>query len=336
MPAATYDLAPALQTSWRQMVRPYERPSVARSLLQIVTTFAGLSAGFYGMYASLALSYAVTLLLSLPTALFLVRNFVLMHDCTHGSLFPKRWMNDVVGWVTGLLLLTPYVRWRREHNLHHVTTGDLDRRGDGDIWMMTVREYRDATWWQRFGYRAYRHPLVFLSIGPLKFALLMRLYPKGRANGPKERSSVRETNLTLLGVFLGFSALVGPLAVLAVFLPTFTIAMAIGIWLIFVQHQFEGAYWVQHDEWDFATAAIKGSSYLKLPRLLDWFTGSVGFHHVHHLSPRIPNYRLRECHRAHKELQQAHVITMRDTRRTLRLTLWDEERGQLVGFDDVR
>jgi len=318
---------------WRKIVKPYEAPDIPRSVRQVITTFLAFGAMLYAMNLSLALPYWATLVLAVPTAAFLVRAFVLMHDCTHRSLFRRRWMNETIGWITGVLLLTPYKRWQREHVLHHATTGDLDRRGDGDVWMMTLREYREATPLRRLFYRLVRNPLVFLTIGPVKFAVSMRFYPPGRADGPVERDNVRETNLALLALFLGFAALIGPMGVIAIYAPVYMIATSTAGWLIYLQHQFEDAYWADHEHWDYATAAIKGSSYLRLPAWLDWITGSVGFHHVHHLSPRIPNYKLRDCHVANELFQGAHTITLWDSARTLRLTLWDEERGRVVGFD---
>jgi omega-6 fatty acid desaturase (delta-12 desaturase) len=318
--------------TWREMVSPYEAPRPHRSILQLVTTLIPLGFAFYVMYLSLQLPYWVTLLLALPTAGLTVRTFTIMHDCAHGSFFRQRWANDTVGWITGVLTLTPYINWRRDHVIHHASSGDLNRRGHGDVWTMTVREYQESSRSQKFLYRLYRHPLVMFGLGPLHLAFGQRRIPRGTSRRQKEVYSVRETNLALIALILGFSAWIGPLALLEIYAPVFMIAGASGIWLFYVQHQFDGTYWADHSQWDYLTASIRGSSYFKLPAVLNWFTCSIGLHHVHHLSPRIPNYRLKECHQANEPLQEARVITLLESPKTVRLTLWDEDQQRLVGW----
>jgi acyl-lipid omega-6 desaturase (Delta-12 desaturase) len=322
--------------AWRDMVAPFESPSRLHSIWQVASTLVPLAAALYLMDRSLALPYWVTLLLAVPTAGLVVRTFTLMHDCAHGSLFASRRANDAVGWFTGVIALTPYVQWRRDHVLHHASSGDLERRGHGDVWTLTVREYRALSRLGRLRYRVFRHPLVLFGLGPLHLALGQRWRSLSTATGRKEQASVRETNLALVALALGFSAWIGPLAVAEIYVPVFMIAGAAGIWLFYVQHQFEGTYWAGHDEWDYVTASIRGSSYYRLPAVLNWFTCSIGLHHVHHLSPRIPNYRLRECHTANARLQEATTIGLLESRRTVRLTLWDEEARRLVGWEAVR
>jgi acyl-lipid omega-6 desaturase (Delta-12 desaturase) len=322
-------------TCWRALVRAYEAPQRRRSVLQLATTLVLLAIACTLSARTLSGPYWITFLIAIPTAFLIVRSFIIMHDCAHGSYFKSRLANDVVGFITGAITLTPYVRWRREHVLHHATTGDLDRRGEGDTWTMTVKEYRAASSTLRFRYRLYRTPLVFLLVGPIKYAIDQRLPPTGKADTPQVRASVRETNLALLAILLAGSALIGPLGVLLVYAPAYEIAMGIGAYIIWVQHQFEDTYWAEHESWDYTTAALRGSSYLKLPRVLDWLTCSIGLHHLHHLSPRIPNYRLRECHEAHPMFREAHVITLRESRKAVALALWDEEKQKLVGFDAV-
>jgi acyl-lipid omega-6 desaturase (Delta-12 desaturase) len=329
-PLAAPDARAAL--AWREMVIPYEAPKLGRSILQVVVTLALLFAAFYAMYLSLALPYWATLLLAIPTAGLTVRTFTIMHDCAHGSLFEQRWANDAVGWFTGVLTLTPYIQWRRDHVIHHASSGDLNRRGHGDVWTMTVREYQESSRRERFMYRLYRHPIVMFGLGPLHLAIGQRRRPRSAATRDKEVHSVRETNLALLALILGFSALIGPLAVLKIYGPVFMMAGAAGIWLFYVQHQFEDTYWSEHQTWDYFTASIRGSSYFKLPALLNWFTCHIGLHHVHHLSPRIPNYRLAECHEANQRLQDVRVITLLESPKTVRLTLWDEEQQRMVGW----
>jgi omega-6 fatty acid desaturase (delta-12 desaturase) len=332
--------------SWRALVAGvagFERPDVCRGTAQVLTTLGLFAASLYATYRSLALPYGVTLLGATVCGAFLVRTFLLMHDCAHGSLFPSRRANDAVGFVAGVLTLTPFVQWRRDHVLHHASAGDLDRRGHGDVHTLTVREYRARTRWGRLRYRLYRHPLVLLGLGPLHLAGGQRYRPRSRATGDKERASVLRTNLALLALLalvVGWSLVIGLKAVALVYVPVFFVAGSIGIWLFYVQHQFEGTHWAPHDDWDYATAALAGSSYLRLPRALQWLTCSIGLHHVHHhvhhLSPRVPNYRLQACLDAHPALSRATCVTTRDARRAFSLKLWDEDAGRLVGFDALR
>jgi omega-6 fatty acid desaturase (delta-12 desaturase) len=322
--------------AWRAFVAGFERPDVWRGTAQVVTTLGLFAAALYATYRSLALPYGATLLCAMVCGAFLVRTFLLMHDCAHGSLFPSRRANDGVGFLAGVLTLTPFVQWRRDHVLHHASSGDLDRRGHGDVRTLTVREYAARTRWGRLRYRLYRHPLVLLGLGPLHLAVGQRYRPRRRATGDKERASVLHTNLALLALLVGWSLVIGLKAVVLVYAPVFFFAGSIGIWLFYVQHQFEGTHWAPHDDWDYATAAIAGSSYLRLPRALQWLTCSIGLHHVHHLSPRVPNYRLQACLDAHPALSRASCVTMRDARRTFSLKLWDEDAGRLVGFDAPR
>jgi omega-6 fatty acid desaturase (delta-12 desaturase) len=277
----------------------------------------------------------VTLLSAAVAGGFLLRTFTLMHDCAHGSLFPSRRANEIVGEVAGVLTLTPFVQWRRDHALHHASSGDLDRRGHGDVHTLTVREYQARSRWGRLRYRLYRHPLVLLGLGPIHLAVGQRYRPRSLATGDKERASVRRTNLALLALVALWSSVIGLKAVALVYVPVFYFAGAAGVLLFFVQHQFEGAHWTRHDGWSYASAAVEGSSYLRLPRVLEWLTCGIGLHHVHHLSPRVPNYRLRECLASHPTLHAAPQITLRDTMRAFALKLWDEDGGRLVGFAAV-
>ena len=319
--------------SWRHLVEGFERPDAWRSTGQVVTTLGLFAASLYATYRSLALPYAVTLSCAIVSAAFLVRTFMLMHDCAHGALFRSRRANDVLGFVAGVLTLTPFVQWRRDHVLHHASAGDLDRRGHGDVLTLTVREYAARTRWGRLRYRLYRHPLVLLGLGPLHLAVGQRYRPRSRATGDKERASVLRTNLALLALVSGWSLVIGLKAVALVYGPVFFFAGMAGVWLFYLQHQFEGPHWASHEDWDYATAALDGSSYLRLPRPLQWITCSIGLHHVHHLSPRVPNYRLQACLDAHPTLRGATCVTLGDTWRAFSLKLWDEDAGRLVGFD---
>ena len=323
------------QQNWRAIVARYQGPSVRRSLFQVITTLTLLAVAFWLMYASLSWSYWATLALSLPTAGLLVRTFIIMHDCAHASFLPWRRINDAVGYVTGVLTMTPFGQWRRDHALHHASSGDLDRRGHGDITTITVREYRECSRTQRLKYRVFRHPLVLLGLGPLHLMVGQRFRPRGKATGDKQISSVLWTNAGILLGAIAFSLWVGFPAFALVYVPCIYMAGAAGIWLFYVQHQFEDTYWESHGEWDYASAALDGSSYFKLPGILNWFTGHIGLHHVHHLGPKIPNYRLQEAHDENPFFHRVHVITMSQAISAFRLTLWDEDQKRLVSFRDV-
>ena len=326
-------MAPDSRT-WRPLVAAYQRPRTHRALLQLATTLLPLAIVFAGMYRLLALSFWWTPVLALPAAALLVRTFVLMHDCAHGSFFASRRANRVVGAVTGVLTLIPFEHWRHEHALHHASAGDLDRRGHGDVPKLTVREYLARSPWRRLCYRFSRDPLAFLLVGPLFFVFDKRLPPRGPTAGRRQIASVWITNAAIVVVGGGLVTLLGP-RVLLVYLPAYYLAVAAGLWLFFVQHQFEGTYWEEHERWDYATAAIAGSSFFRLPRVLQWVTGSIGFHHVHHLGPRIPNYNLQQCHDENPIFHRATVVTLRQSFPALRLALWDEDAGRLVSFDMV-
>jgi omega-6 fatty acid desaturase (delta-12 desaturase) len=244
-------------------------------------------------------------------------------------------VNDAVGLVTGVITMTPFSRWRRDHAKHHASSGDLDRRGHGDIPTLTVREYLARTPWGQFRYRLYRHPAVLIGLGPLHMIVLQR-FP-GTENGVRDRttSNVWVTNAAIAAGFVGFAMWLGVSAVLLVYLPAMYLAAVAGVWLFYVQHQFEDAYWKDHEDWDYATAAIRGSSYFKLPAVLRWMTGSIGLHHVHHLGPRVPNYRLKRCHDENALFHDVTVLTIAESARTLRLSLWDEDKERLIGFSDL-
>lgn len=318
--------------NWRDLVTPFEHADARRAWVQVADTLGLLAVGLFSMYRSLALPYWVTLLLAMPTAAFLMRTFMLMHDCGHGSLFPSRRANDVLGFIAGVLTLTPYVQWRRDHVLHHASAGDLDRRGNGDVLTLTVREYLARSRWGRLKYRLYRHPFVMLGLGPLHLAVGQRLRPHGPATGDKEVASVRMTNIALAALIAGLWLLIGWKALLLVYAPVFMMAGAGGIWLFYLQHQFESTTWEPHATWNYAAAALKGSSYLRLPPLLQWVTCSIGLHHLHHLSPRVPNYRLQACQDANPAFQQVPQITLGDSVRAFSLKLWDEDLARLVDF----
>src|SRR4029079_8073860 len=322
------------KTEWRAVVARYQGSDVSRSIMQMVTTLLPLAAMLYVMSLSLALPYWITLLLAFPTAGLLVRTFIIMHDCAHGSFFPSRRANEVVGFITGVFTLTAFSAWRHSHALHHASSGDLDRRGHGDVDTITVSEYLALSRGARFKYRLFRNPFVLFGIGPIFFMIDNRI-PRSLSLKDKEISSLWWTDRAIVVLTPASMAWVGWRPAVLVYFPAMYIAAAAGIWLFYVQHQFEDAYWKDHGEWDYATSAIRGSSYFKLPVVLQWFTGNIGLHHVHHLGPRIPNYKLERCHAENPLFHEVTVLTLRQSFATMRLALWDEDRQRLVGYSDV-
>jgi omega-6 fatty acid desaturase (delta-12 desaturase) len=322
---------------WRQLLAPYKRRSARAAALQLFDTALPFAALWYLMVRSLAVSYALTLVLAVPTAFLFIRLFMLQHDCGHGAFFPSRAANTAVGTILGVVTLFPYGYWRRTHAIHHATSGNLERRELGDVKTYTVREYQAFSPVRRWLYRLYRHPLVLLAFGPTYQFLLKHRFPFDLPWAWKrEWASVMGTNAGILVAIAALAQAVGWRAVVLVHLPVVVIAGAIGVFLFYVQHQFEDTYWEHDHAWDFYSAGAQGSSYLDLPRVLHWLTGNIGYHHIHHLASQIPNYRLAQCFRENPGLQQVTRLTLRDSLRTLRLKLWDEESHTLVGFDATR
>jgi omega-6 fatty acid desaturase (delta-12 desaturase) len=264
-----------------------------------------------------------------------VRIFIIFHDCGHGSYFRSRTANNVVGFITGMLTFTPFYHWRWEHAIHHASAGHLDKRGVGDIWTLTVEEYLQSPGWRRVAYRLARNPFILFLIAPLYIFLFGQRFPSPNANN-RERRSVGWMNLAILGMVIGLCAIFGVEAYLLILLMTWGVAGTAGVWLFYVQHQFEGVYWERGEDWDYTAAALEGSSFYKLPKVLQWFSGNIGFHHIHHLSSRIPNYNLERCHKADPLFQQVEPVTLFASLKSLRFRLWDEERGRLVGFRHLR
>jgi omega-6 fatty acid desaturase (delta-12 desaturase) len=287
------------------------------------------------MYLTLDVSYLLTLILAVPTAGFLVRTFVMFHDCAHGSFMPSKRANANLGRVLGLLVLSPFRRWRHDHAVHHASSGDLQRRGVGDIVTLTVAEYRARSYKGRLGYRAVRNPLVMFGLGPV-IAMIIGPRIATRSQRPRMRHSVLGTDVVLLAAVGTICWLIGWEAFLLVWLPPAMLAGSVGIWLFYVQHQFEDAYWQSAPEWTYADAALRGSSYLKLPRLLQFFTGNIGLHHVHHLNARIPNYNLQRAHDENSVFHHVPILSLWDGLRAVKLKLWDEESGKLVTFAQAR
>ncbi len=313
----------------------YQTPDLRRGLWQLANTLVPYVAVWMAMVWSLSVSYWLTLGLSLIGGGLLIRIFIIFHDCGHGSFFRSRRANDLVGFVTGVLTLTPHYQWWHEHAMHHATAGDLDRRGVGDVWTMTVDEYRAAPGWKRLAYWFFRNPFFMLTVGPVLMFALVNRFPS-RHSGPREAWGVLWTNLAVAAAITALSLTIGFKAYVLIHLPIFMIGGAAGVWLFYVQHQFDGVYWRRHGSWDYVSVAMEGSSYYHLPRVLQWFSGNIGFHHVHHLSSRIPNYRLEACHRETPGMARAPRLTLRTSLHSLGYRLYDESAGRLVGYRAAR
>jgi omega-6 fatty acid desaturase (delta-12 desaturase) len=317
------------------MVAKYQNPSLQRSLWQVANTVIPYIILLALMYVSLSYSYWLTLALALPAGGLLTRAFIIFHDCGHGSFFKSQRANNFLGTICGLLVFTPYYQWRFEHAIHHATSGDLDRRGVGDIVTLTVGEYVQLSRWGRFKYRLYRSPIVMLGFGPW-FTFLISQRFVNPISKKRERLSVYFSNLFIVALLVVAALTIGVKALLLIQLPVAFVGGLGGIWMFYIQHQFEGTYWQRHEEWDYTTAAIRGSSYFKLPKVLQWFTGNIGFHHIHHLSSRIPNYALQRCMEENPVFQNVTTITLWGSLKSLRLNLWDEEQRQLISFRQLK
>lgn len=315
---------------------PYQRPDHGRSVVELLITAVPL-----GLLWSLAV-FAVGrgwwwgIALTVPAAAFLVRLFMIQHDCGHASFFRSPIANAWTGRIIGVLTATPYDYWRRTHAIHHATSGNLDRRTLGGVDTLTVEEYRARPWLLRAAYRLYRHPLVMFGLGPCYMFVLQHRAPIGMTREGRAWLSVLGNNLGLALLIAPQILFAGPAALLAVHLPIVVIAASIGVWLFYVQHQFEGAWWARNDRWNLREAALRGSSHLCLPPVLRWFTANIGAHHVHHVGSRIPFYRLPEVMDAHPQLKTMSRVTLRDSLRAMQLALWDEAAGRLVSFREAR
>jgi omega-6 fatty acid desaturase (delta-12 desaturase) len=321
--------------AWRKTLAPYATSSLRRSLVDLATSVVPYLGLVVAMCFALRVSVVLVVALSIPAAGFLIRTFIVFHDCAHASFFRSKRANAMVGGAIGVLLWFPFGCWRHEHAVHHATSGDLDRRGVGDVRTLTVEEYRSSAWWARLGYRLFRNPFVMFGLGPLWVVLvgprLVSPFAPARI-----RRSVLGTDLALAAVGVGLWSLIGLEGLLLVeFVPLLLMGSA-GIWLFYVQHQFEDAYWQTNEHWDYDQAALAGSSHLVLPRVLQFFTGNIGLHHVHHLSARIPNYNLQAAHDETDEFDGVPTLTLWDAVRCVRVKLWDERQGRLVTFREAR
>lgn len=321
----------AEKNKYRKMLHQYQQPDVKRSLWQIINSIIPYLALLVAMYFSLEISYWLTLLLAIPAAGLMVRIFIISHDCGHGSFFKSQKARDIIGFITGVIAFVPYKQWRHSHAIHHATCANLDRRGLGDIWTLTVEEYLALSFWRRMEYRLYRNPFILFGVGTLYLFLIGQRFPEKGAK-KKERNSVHFTNLALLAAILVTTLTIGIKSYLLIQLPILFFGAIAGVWLFYVQHQFEDVYWERNQSWDFQAAALQGSSYYKLPGIFRWFTGNIGFHHIHHLNSRIPNYYLKQCHQILTQHIEIEPITLMKSLKSLKCRLWDEENYKLVGF----
>lgn len=317
------------------MVEPYQHPDDRRALWQVVNSHGS----YILVWALMIMAWQVAWWLALPLAVvgtgLLVRIFIISHDCGHGSFSSSRTANSIVGFISGVLTFTPYRHWTAEHAQHHRTSGDLDRRGTGDIWTMTVDEYVEAPRMRRLLYRLSRNPFILFVLAPLPIFLVYQRFA-ARGSAWRDRLSVWWTNLAIVGVAAAMIWAVGLVPYLVLQGTMTFLSCSLGLWLFYVQHQYEDTYWKRGEDWSYTAAALDGSSYLRLPRVLQWFTGNIGFHHVHHLNPRIPNYHLEACHRSHEVFSGVPHLTLKQGLFASQLVLWDEARGKLVSFGEAR
>ena len=323
---------------WTRILNSYRAPNHVRSVAELTVTALPLVTLWTAAWFTFSLGHCwASFLIAIPAAGFLLRLFMIQHDCGHGTFFADRLANDWVGRVIGVLTLTPYDWWRRTHAIHHATTGNLDRRGIGDVDTLTVREYQARPWWGRLKYRLYRHPLIIFGLGPAYLFLLQHRLPVGlMRSGWQPWASTMATNLAIALLVGALTWFIGIKAFLLVHLPITLLAATTGVWLFYVQHQFEQTAWERDERWNLHQAALYGSSHYDLPLLLRWFTANIGIHHVHHLCSRIPYYRLPLVLRDHPELRGVGQITLLQSFRCVRLVLWDEAQCRLVSFREIR
>lgn len=318
----------------RKDIAPFTKSETRMSIQQLLNTLLPLVLIWGAGYFLLQYSPWYTVLCSVIASGFVVRTFIIFHDCTHGSFFKSKKANDIVGNIAGILTSFPYEKWKREHTIHHATSSNLDKRGIGDIDMLTVDEYLEKSKLGRLGYRLYRNPIVMFGLGPLFMVLILNRINRSDAKR-KERLNTYFTNIVLLIICTTLIFFTGWTTFLLVHGLTLFIAGALGIWLFYIQHTYEDSYFEVDSEWDYVKAAVEGSSYYKLPKILQWATGNIGFHHVHHLSPRVPNYKLEDAHESIKPLQQATTITLKTSLESLRYKLYDPENYRFITFKEA-
>lgn len=318
---------------WRAELKKFADSNSLKSIWQLLNTTIPYFGLWYLMARSMQLGYSYiwTLILALPAAAFLVRIFILFHDCVHDSFFRSKSVNTFFGYFLGVLVFTPFEDWRFTHLRHHGTYANLDSRGFGDIWTMTLEEYENSSTMKQLGYRLYRNPIVLIGFGAIFNFLLYNRIPDLRVKR-KERVSVIFTNLLILAVALLAAHILGWRAYLLIQLPVLWLAGSAGVWLFYVQHQFEGGYWARKNDWEPLRAAMEGSSFYNLPVVLRWFSGNIGYHHIHHINPQIPNYHLKKCYDSVPELQAMSPLSITKSFNCYRLKVWDENLQKMIGF----
>lgn len=323
------------QAQLRKNVAPFEKSDTKSSIKQLINTIPPFFLLWFLAYQSLSISIWLTLAVAVVAAGFVVRIFIIFHDCTHQSFFKNKKANRTFGTITGIITHFAYEKWKRSHSIHHATSSNLDKRGTGDVWVMTVEEYAAASFWERLSYRLYRNPIVMFGLGPVYLFLISNRFNRKGAKR-KERLNTYLINSSIAVIYALLIWAIGWQAFLIIQVPILFVSGSLGIWLFYVQHQFEDSYFENEDEWDYVKAAVDGSSYYKLPKVMQWLTGSIGFHHVHHLSPRVPNYNLEKAHESTPPLQQATTITFASSLKSIRFRLYDENNKTFVTFKEVK
>ncbi|MCH1626674.1 fatty acid desaturase [Fredinandcohnia quinoae] len=319
----------------KKQVAPYEKSNIRESVWQLVNTLIPFFVLWILAYQTLSISYFISLIFCIVAAGFLVRVFIIFHDCCHYSFFKSRRANKILGTITGVLTLFPYSQWQHDHSVHHATSSNLDKRGTGDIWVLTVDEYLEATFWEKVAYRLYRNPFVMFILGPIYVFLIENRFNRRRAR-MKERLNTYLTNILIVAAVTFMCFVIGWESFLLIQGTIFMISGTLGIWLFYVQHTFEDSYFEEDENWEYVKAAVEGSSFYKLPKLLQWLTGNIGYHHVHHLSPRVPNYKLEDAHNNTVPLQNVPTITLATSLRSLKFRLWDEENKNFISFKEMK
>lgn len=325
----------ANEKKWENIVLKYVRPSPGKSIWQIINSLVPYTILWFLLVKSTGYSYLLTSILLFLASGFLIRIFILFHDCGHSSFFRSAKANKIAGIIMGIITFTPFYSWHHQHWVHHITSANLDKRGIGDVWTLTVEEYLKSSPLNRFIYRAFRNPFIMFTIGPV-FVIFIRNRLSRRTMTRQEKLNIYFTNIVLLIMALIISYFIGFREYLLIQVPILLISHSIGIWLFYIQHQFDDVSWERTKNWNYKTAAFEGSSFLKLPAILQWFTGNIGFHHVHHLSSRIPNYNLEACHYENEIFSDVKPIRLLSTFRALNLSLWDEAEHRLTSFRRIR
>ncbi|WP_010097825.1 fatty acid desaturase [Ornithinibacillus scapharcae] len=323
------------QAQLRKSVLPFAQSNTKASVIQILNTLIPFFLLWFFAYQSLSISIWLTIPLTILAAGFVIRTFIIFHDCTHMSFFQNKKANRIIGTITGIITHFAFEKWKWSHSIHHATSSNLDKRGTGDVWVMTVEEYASASFTKRLGYRLYRNPIVMFGLGPLYLFLISNRFNRKGAKR-KERINTYIINISIVLIYALLIWAIGWQAFLIIQLPILFIAGAAGIWLFYVQHQFEDSYFENEEEWDYVKAAVDGSSYYKLPKIIEWLTGSIGYHHVHHLSPRVPNYNLEKAHESTPPLQKATTITLKTSLQSIRFRLYDQASKSFVSFKEYK